>query len=267
MPDFANPLPGVLYPPFFPTPPSPEHYYQEDDTSGARAERQNVGWYFYLTEISLKRLLSRMSDEILCFAPQKGQDLIEGLAETLPNRLDELEHWVQALPDPISLNTNPEDDDICKFVLRGQLINAYELLYWPFLSYYLLRPFLDQSELPQSSSEQLSVDYLQLAETALKWHEERLRANYPGFYHRHHGTWFLMISCTRSVIMLLKAYEFNLTNEYGYELAMPDGWQSAVDHGIQLNAFWSHEAPDAQRRYPKLIKMCQDLNLYSITGA
>jgi hypothetical protein len=38
----------------------------------------------------------------------------------------EIEQWVGSLDERVSLSGNPEDDDTCKWILRGQLLNLYE---------------------------------------------------------------------------------------------------------------------------------------------
>ena len=31
------------------------------------------------------------------------------------------------------LDSHPELDDVCRFVIRGHVANAYEMIYWPFV--------------------------------------------------------------------------------------------------------------------------------------
>lgn len=264
LPDFPSSRSEVLYPPFFPTPPSPTHAYGESDQQGTSWQRHSMSWYFYLTEISLRRLMSRMINDVLNTNARTKASLMDKLADSLPDRLTDLEAWTDALPEPISLCTDPDFDSICKFVIRGHLINAYEMLYWPFLAYYVLDTANQQSA-TQATMPALKETYLVHAETALFWHQKRLEVNKPGFRHRHHGTLFMISSCVRSSIMLLKAYEFNLTASASTKLAMPNGWEQAAWDGIRLNALWQLEAAEAQQRAPLLERFAQRLGIHSTT--
>lgn len=260
LPDFPSAQSDVLYPPFFPTPPSPTYVHGENDRHDTSLQRESMSWYFYLTEISLRRLMSRMVNDMLNTDAHSEMSLMDKLADCLTDRLMELEGWTNALPEPISLCTSSEFDNICKFVIRGHLINAYEMLYWPFLAYYVLGA-TNQRFATQVATPVLNDRYREQAETALVWHRKRLEVNKPGFRHRHHGTWFMIISCVRSTIMLLAAYKFNLTASTSLKLAMPNGWQDAVMDGIQLNRFWQFEAADVRQRAPLLARFAQELGI------
>lgn len=246
MTDFASPSMGTLYPSFFPTPPPPASEEANEYSS------ENIGWYFYLTEISLRRMLSRMSHDILHFESKEERTVLEVLAQILPDRLQQVADWFDALPDTVSPRGRPEEDDVCKFILRGQIINAYEMLYWPFLAQYVFA----------QKEARIEVKFATLAETALMWHVERLKVNKAGFAHRHHGTWFMIFSCTRSVIMLLKAQDFNTNSDTSLELNMPSGWEEAVQEGIRLNELWQYEAFDAHRRLPYLHSLAQQVGVH-----
>ncbi len=77
-------LPGLLfveidiagYPPFLPTLPS--HDGENLRLLNAEAEtREQMSWFFYLSEISLLRLWRRMAKEFMEYAPGPGQDYVK----------------------------------------------------------------------------------------------------------------------------------------------------------------------------------------------
>lgn len=220
-----------LYPMFFPTPPSPSEAesYQSADT----AHREQVSWFFYLTEISLRRLSSRMASEVLEIA-ERSDDVLQSLANALPDFLTELTDWIVGLPPLMRLDTPPASDDITKFVIRGHIANVYEMLYWPFLL-----PFMDSDDLWQSAS---NAEHVQaLAQVALQKHVDRIWLNKPGFKHRHHGTWPLIRSCSRSAMVLVKCAAHG-------GISMPSAWRESIREVLELNRHWQSESADAFHR-------------------
>jgi hypothetical protein len=240
-------LPGYLfseidmtgYPPFFPTP--PQH---ENQLSGAieseTEQRKQASWYFYLSEISLLRLRRRIASEIKGFQPEGSRNLLVNLTKMVTEHEGQVREWVNTLPEAVSLEAPPEEDEICRFVLRGHLINVYEMLYWPFVDWAVnnLHPHDDHPLLAS------------LATKGLQQHVDRINTNRPGFQHRHHGTFGMIVSCTRSALILLAAGHADAmaaTNSVEVPFQMPTGWTNAVLEIIQLNAAWEHEAPDLSR--------------------
>ncbi|KEQ92530.1 hypothetical protein AUEXF2481DRAFT_422292 [Aureobasidium subglaciale EXF-2481] len=222
---------NLSYPSFFPTPPalSADAANSEDPV----ASRQRISWYFYLSEISLKRLASRIQQEIIETEVKSGQKTLEALAELEVGWLREAEIWLENLPSELSLQSTPESDDVCKFVLRGHLLNIYELIYWPFVMAGL-----------NASERKLQVTpvTLDLANKGLRMHLERLVVNQPGFYHRHHGTMGMVRTCSRSAMVLTLAMR-NMQSQSSISLTLPDGWRYHVRQTAALNRFWQNDDP------------------------
>jgi hypothetical protein len=216
LPDF--PFNDLSYPLLFPTPPAP--FEGKDATA----------WYFYLSEISLRRLEHRVRDEISNVL--KGDDsasksdlytstaAFEGLAE----------EWLQSLPHPMNLHTPQAEDDVLRFILRGHFLNLWEVIYWPFFEKFF----------NQRSSEPHVEIYVR---KGLQIGIDRIRINKPGFCHRHHGTWLMLQSCTRSALALLAAaYCPEAT------VLLPNDWKEAVFDTIELLRYWQDEVADAADR-------------------
>lgn len=68
---------------------------------------------------------------------------------------------------------------------------------------------------------------------------QRVQINEEGFYHRHHGTWLMLRSCTRSALVLLAAARCP-------ELVptLPAGWEEAVLKVMGMLSFWKEESID-----------------------
>jgi hypothetical protein len=72
---------------------------------------------------------------------------------------------------------------------------------------------------------------------------ERIWVNENGFHHRHHGTWGMMRSCTRSAVVLIAAKKCENLIEL-----IPLDWEVCVRKVISLLEFWSTTCGDAGSR-------------------
>lgn len=165
------------YPPFFPTP--PDHARNvPSKTPAAMEEREKSSWYFYLSEISLLRLRRRITKEIVDFKPRGAEMFLESLATCVPDQIEQMNDWVSALPEEMSINASPDNDEICRFVLRGHLINVYEIIYWPYV----------ESAIRMGPEFSLKAVFVNWVTKGLQTHVDRIIVNRKGFRHRHHGT-------------------------------------------------------------------------------
>ncbi|RDW93463.1 Zn(II)2Cys6 transcription factor [Aspergillus mulundensis] len=271
LPDFpaAGETGSYLYPRLFPTPPATV----SDDLVGEH--RQRSSWLFYLAEISLRRLMSRVCREIAALyssmtsaAAHAGNtedadtEFLVQLALLIPEYEEQGRRWAGSLPVELSLEAPPADDNVCRFVLRGHYADFREVLYWPFLAHWLgcrysvgpdqshpaSSPFLPSPTgslssyrappLTTNSSTPPSWSSTadKLVERCLETQIERIHINKMGFRHRHHGTLLLIWTCIRGVLILFAA-KLN-------GLRMPSGWQDAiacVPDG--LLGVWENEMP------------------------
>lgn len=208
MPNFSSE--GYDHPIMFPTLP-PQVFDQE----------QLRAWYFYLAEISLWRSEMSSRKSISDFVKQQPSGL-EALAEQVSDLETSLASWQASLPDEISLGIGIQTNanDVLQFVLQGRLTYNYEVLTWPFLETQLL--FGVHSSIRAS----------ELAAKAVRVHYDRLSINRPGFYYRHHGTWLMKRSSTRSACILLAVARSNLSD------LLPTGWQALVSDTIAMLEYW-----------------------------
>ncbi|RFU25809.1 hypothetical protein B7463_g10519, partial [Scytalidium lignicola] len=206
-----------VYPGDFPTPPANS---AEDDRA----------WYFYLAEISLRRLNTRARNDIGRIPRPYNQMAIDRLLAAVTFYEPQAEAWIHSLPEIISLQTPENEDDVLKFVLRCHLIDFYELLYWPFVEMAV-------------NQEQRSTTIDRYTQRALQGCLNRINKSRPGFMHRHHGTWLLINSCARSAMVLLSAAHSPIVSEL-----LPDGWEDAVLNTIEMLKFWENDAADIGNR-------------------
>jgi hypothetical protein len=97
------------------------------------------------------------------------------------------------LPPEIDIRATGQDEDVLRFILRGHLMNCYENMYWPFTTRAINFP---------TSRNRAFDDFTR---RGLQVCVDRIRVNENGFQHRHHGTFFMLRSVTRSALVLIAA--------------------------------------------------------------
>jgi hypothetical protein len=130
------PIPDrMMYPSFYPTPPPPPPTSKDGSGLDARMmQRQTAGWFFYLSEISMRRLSTRITKDLLSLQPGSSETSIVALVRQVREWEAEIEQWIANLNEAMSLAGDPADDDVCKWVLRGQVL---KLIYWKFLDFVM----------------------------------------------------------------------------------------------------------------------------------
>ncbi|KAK6355740.1 hypothetical protein TWF718_000127 [Orbilia javanica] len=253
-------LPGareLTYPPFLPCPPN---ISDQDPTIDGLTQSEQRGWFFYLSEISLRRLVSRIKREILAFEnlSKEGADTLSILSRSISEYELQAKAWYDALPGAVRFDDSPITDDICKFVLRGHYNNLFEMIYWPFVDAMIHRG--SQGRVPDFQTEATEEEKMfpDLAYKGLQKHVERVRNDQCGYRHRHHGTLPMMRSSTRSALVLMAAsFKLEENGEGATDcnfdwrfagLKMPSGWQDAVYEVLEMNRYWRDEAADARWR-------------------
>lgn len=231
--DFGSPV--IEYPSLFPTLPDncPPDYLR--------------AWYFYLSEISLWRLHHASAATIQSLASESTRSFLQRLADQFDELEEKVLSWQESLAAPVHIGTleaNAANEDCAeRYVLRGHVSNYYELITWPFISALLA---VDHTH-PFPATPRLCA----LAAKGLEWHSNRLLINSAGFGYRHHGTWLMQRSSTRSALVLLSAA---LTPEA--RALLPQGWQGRVKATMEMLRYWSSDyAPDTATYVELLTKM------------
>ncbi|KAL4926644.1 uncharacterized protein BDV17DRAFT_293436 [Aspergillus undulatus] len=231
LPDFGSPS-ALIAPQRFPTLP----LSNDDQLVNA--------WYFYLSEISLWRLeMEARKDMSACLSKMRqGQNspdrLLDLLCEVSEIYSQQSVAWQDSLPSMVSISDTTCDGtgtDVLRFVLRGRKTYLDELITWPFIVHAV-----GGSELSPTACLWLSK--------GLEAHLERLEINFPGFHHRHHGTWLMIRSSARSACILLAIARSPVAAH------LPFGWKEAVEKTINMLYFWCGEVAGLE----DVAKFCQD---------
>ncbi|KAL7791861.1 hypothetical protein V8C37DRAFT_410244 [Trichoderma ceciliae] len=203
-----------VYPGHFPNPP-------------ANPEKDDRAWFFYLAEISLRRLNTRARNDIgqiLSSSEAEDGNTESRLIEVVTSYDQQAEAWLTSLPETISLITDPHEDDILKFILRCHLVDFNELIFWSFVNSAV------------NSKRSLTEDMSLHARRGLATCGDRIRTAGLGCWYRHHGTWMLLQSCVRSSMVLLAA----AYSEHA-QVLLPDNWIHAVETCICMLKDWKDE--------------------------
>ncbi|TDZ67847.1 Echinocandin B biosynthetic cluster transcription factor ecdB [Colletotrichum trifolii] len=101
----------AFYPPFFPTPPAPKA--EIEASSDPRLARERTSWYFYLSEISLRRLASRISAEMVGLQTKhpRRQAYLAAAAAAVRQYEEQAEEWIASLPPSLSFSESAAEDD------------------------------------------------------------------------------------------------------------------------------------------------------------
>jgi hypothetical protein len=251
------PIPDhMMHPSFYPTPPPPPPTSKDGSGLDARMmQRQTAGWFFYLSEISMRRLSTRITKDLLSLLPGPSETSVVALVRQVREWEAEIEQWTANLNEAMSLAGDPADDDVCKWVLRGQVLNLYELIYWTFLDFVMHKQngggsggtsgSLDAPDYP--SAEDTMQEF---ANKALEIHDQRLCVNRPGMFHRHHGTVFMIGTCTRSALVLLCFASLQFSPGQGAamgSISLPPAWPQRIETAVEMIRFWQAECPDTTR--------------------
>lgn len=228
LPDFDIIHSGsTLYPPFFPAPPTGQPDSPEGPDNETR--RARAAWLFYLAEISLRRLTSRLCSEVTTLRQRypSNSKFLEALGEMIPEYEAQAREWSDNIPDELSIAGEIENDSIGQSVLRGRLINLYEMLYWPFVMASLSSLALGKP---------VTVTTSKLAKRGLETHIHQVQVNEPGFCHRHHGAFFMIRACSRSAFVLAASAKLGSP--------MPPNWEQSVYSVIGMLSYWEDEDRD-----------------------
>lgn len=137
---------------------------------------------------------------------------------------------LRSLPKQLELGvteSDKEQHEALRFILNGHLLDCQEAMYWQFMA------DATHGRLRHGPNAELFL------RKGLKVCVDRIWQNRKGFYHRHHGTWLMLRSCTRSAFVLLAAVRCADLAPY-----LPIGWEEAVVDVVRMLRLWKDESTD-----------------------
>ena len=134
-----------------------------------------------------------------------------------------------------------------QLILRGHLLDCFEVMYWPFL-----QSVLNADASTSNPTTQLSPTVLSFAQKGLDVCIDRIEQTSSGYRSRHHGTWLTLRSNTRSalILMAVRSQHFSTSSgtTAGKLLRLPGSLLSCVHKVFELLKFWQYEIDDVADR-------------------
>lgn len=115
------------------------------------------------------------------------------------------------------------------------------MIYWPFIFDAIHEGLPHDPEL------------VAFVRKGLHMYGSRIESNEAGFYYRHHGTWLMLRSCTRSALVLCGAARRGLVT------LLPPNWRDGVGRVMQMLKYWSSEAKDIASQLEILEDLMRDV--------
>lgn len=190
------------------------------------AASEEASWYFFLSEIALRRITDQVAEVVAKYMDTRGSSYnsagIEDLIPIMAEFERQAETFRSQLPPAISFPDVPEPASTdWKQFSRGRYYRVLELMHRPFLFAAIHDPH------------SCSLAVRALAEKALFNALRYLQHSHTR--HRHHGLWLQLRNELKHASLLLAASRSEAP------VRLPDGWDAAVAKTLATLEYWSVE--------------------------
>ncbi|KAK5044659.1 hypothetical protein LTR84_010551 [Exophiala bonariae] len=220
--------------------PSPQPFTPNPTALGRlRIEEQEQSWFYYLTDISLRKLEIQI-DSFFRSKQQQPSPMSEAyevfyrdILVTLADSDQQIVDHFKRLPAPISVETDDSGhspDDLREY-LRLRMIRIRHDLSRPAL-YLILHGVFDDI------SAHMRAQAVQIANRALAIDEYLVTHGLTT--HRHPGTWLGVRYCTRAALELFAAAKAGSP-----DIILPRNWRAGMERFKVALRYWSAESRDA----------------------
>ncbi|KAL0932214.1 C6 transcription factor [Colletotrichum truncatum] len=214
-------LAGVDYPYSFPSPPTLGVMNLENKT----LMMEQRSWYYYIAEISARRLMNRIVHAQKRTPPHPTEHGIDRMLEVFEVFDAQLTDWYESLPPPISFqipngDVSPLADDICQ-MLRGRYLVMRELLCRPFVQ------LASTISIGITVSEHMVTRVAEIASRGLQYCLLRIQAvsSTP-----HHGLWLQLRGFVTCSLILTAAERAQTVPSLNMPSRMvyPQNWKRSI---------------------------------------
>ncbi|KAH8586028.1 vegetative cell wall protein gp1 [Bisporella sp. PMI_857] len=193
--------------------------------SAVLGQQEENSWLFYLAEISLQRIMSRILDSFY----SKGEcHWITDIEKILKQHLtfkDEIYQWHAHLPSQIQFTESETPNNEFSFLLRGMYFNSQEWIYRPLIYYVICQPHHDPNR----------YQILPLAQKMLKYCTVLIPLYEQ--HHRHGRTWSIARRSTGCALLILASVRSQIIDPF-------IDWKAMVRITIQTLQRWENDAKD-----------------------
>ncbi|KAH9208480.1 hypothetical protein DL95DRAFT_345425 [Leptodontidium sp. 2 PMI_412] len=222
------------YPHMFPSPPDPQNssespsFRENTIHMTPRQQQQEQSWYYYLSEIALRRIGNRVLNAFYRDDHQLWLNMeVPSMVKIGEEFMQLLEQWHEGLPSVLNYNQGdlsqlPSEE--LPFMIRVRVLEIRTWIFRPFLFYAVHHP----GQAFQNTT------LLRFVEQALLQCIRLIETN--SIRHRHHGVWYtcrVSVSAAFSILAVAKTGT----------IPLPQGWQSAVQLAIETLLYWEPEGP------------------------
>lgn len=237
---------SMEYPHLFPSPPSHSRDVSVTGLHGDEmlsAERgvghdsdkvlnEEKSWYYYLTEVALRRISNRILNTFYSQDHTKWKDILP-LIPIAKEFESQILVWSSNLPPAMQHDFNLTEGPLreLSWATWNRLLEMRSWLYQPFL-YHAIHADTQTASIRENPTLQ------SLVQAAMDCHLETVQKR--SFRHRHHGLWFdirALASAAFSVIAAAKSGKVTVRGE----------WTGHISRVIETLAFWESESPDLVR--------------------
>ncbi|KAF5543892.1 heterokaryon incompatibility protein [Fusarium mexicanum] len=217
------------YPDMFPSPPteltSPSAYGRGDTFDDDIVPEEEKSWFYYLAEISYRRMMNRAMAVMARSREQGWSDNISEAMEHCKEFNEQIDLWYSHIPPQIDpKNAVHANNELAQF-LKNRELSCREWIHRPFLFYVLHK----------SPEDEHYGRAIPLAQRCLELCVEHLFRTYG--HNRHHGTWYIARSCVTKALILLAAAKSG-------RISLPSGWKEALE-----TARWTQSEADRDQPY------------------
>ncbi|KAK5061613.1 hypothetical protein LTR84_008157 [Exophiala bonariae] len=207
------------------------------------AAHEEDSWYFFLSEIALRRITDQVAEVVSKHINAKDQSSRFPSVDLLIPIVAEFERQTETfrehLPPSIKFPDVPQTTSTeWQQFSRGRYYRALELMHRPFLFAALHEP--DCSPVIKPLAEKALFNALRYIQHSC-------------ISHRHHGTWLQLRNELKAATLLLAATRSTWVN-------MPYGWEAGVAKSLDTFEYWSLEYPSC-KTYANVIRTLADSSL------
>lgn len=240
------------YPHMFPSPPSPplnfapeisqSPSYSRNATSPAEmsksyAKRWNeeLSWYYYLTEVALRRISNRIINTFY----RKEHTSWLNITPLIPMAEEfetQISNWSANLPVAMQYESGHNDGVVSPsqelgWATANRLLEMKAWLYQPFLYYAIHSPALIL-DAPENQALRVLVD------AAMECNHSIIQNR--SIQHRHHGVWFDIRALVTAAVVLSAVIKSGT-------MKVPTDWEESFCTVIRTLRFWEDESPDLRK--------------------
>ena len=261
-------LADFQYPDLYPSPPdalSPVETVRTPGSTGLRssalqsARSQEQCWFYYLTEITLRRIGNRVLNMFYQTGPSAwSEEMLPKMASIAREFEQQLQDWyvpfhmasrntdllirsrLTYLPEPIRYDEDEMPSEELPYMVWGRALEIKAWIYRPFLFYAV-------HSSPDDQGRRIAAPFVAKALTcSFQLLSKR------SIFHRHHGTWYELRQTVSGALLLVGSAKCGT-------LSLPPEWRSAVQAGMARLRYWEHEVPGVNRALGVLEHLLQQV--------